>query len=123
MILLKRWLPSVILSLVIFTLSSQPGAVVSEVRVVDVVSHKTAHVVLYFLLYLSFFRAVKRAGFAALLTIIYGVTDELHQQLVPTRAGTVADIIVDAIAALSAWMFLWKYFQSLPTKLKDWLLE
>ena len=120
---LSRWLPALVVALFIFALSAQQGAVVSHVQVVDTFAHKFAHLFLYFLLCFCFYRATKNPLLSFLLTVLYGISDELHQMFVPTRAGTVTDIIVDTTAALFGAVMLWKYFQSLPKILKNWLLE
>lgn len=41
-----------------------------------------------------------RAAVAFALTVLYGVSDELHQAFVPGRAATEADIVVDAAGAV-----------------------
>lgn len=40
-----------------------------------------------------------RVAVAFALTVLYGVSDELHQTFVPGRAATEADIVVDAAGA------------------------
>jgi VanZ family protein len=47
---------------------------------------------------------------AVLLAIAYGVTDELHQAVVPGRTGRIDDLVIDALGALvgaaGAWLAL-----------------
>jgi len=44
------------------------------------------------------------------IVVVYGVFDELHQQLIPTRSMDVADLLADVVgAALGTclWAILW----------------
>ena len=50
---------------------------------------------------------VKRVLVAALLAILYGVTDELHQLFVPGRVADFSDLIADAVGATGAVFVLW----------------
>ena len=48
---------------------------------------------------------LKRAWF---LTSFYAVTDEFHQSLVPSRYGSITDVLIDSIGALLGLMaFKW----------------
>ena len=42
------------------------------------------------------------AAAAIAIAVLYGVSDEYHQSLVPGRAATVLDVVVDSAGALSA---------------------
>lgn len=42
----------------------------------------------------------KRMAFAAILSMLYAVSDELHQLLVPGRAGSVRDVMIDSTGAI-----------------------
>ena len=55
-------------------------------------------------------RARVTAGVATLaiaISTLYGVTDELHQHFVPTRAMDAGDLAADAVGALRAATALW----------------
>ena len=39
---------------------------------------------------------------AVTIAVLYGISDEYHQSLVPGRAATVMDVVVDSVGALSA---------------------
>lgn len=121
MLLIKKWLPAVIIMLFLFTSSSLPGASVSAVKSVDALAHKTTHIILYMILCLSFYRAVKNPFISVLLTILYGAFDEFHQLFTFTRSGNVIDIIVDSISAIFIGVILWKFYRILPKTLKNWL--
>lgn len=123
MLILKRWLPAIIMCLFIFVSSSLPGATVSVNGAVDWSAHKLAHFIIYFLLCLTFYRATKNISVSILLAAVYGITDEFHQTFVPTRSGSVNDLVVDSLAAISAGAVLWKLYPILPQKLKNWLSE
>ena len=123
MTVVKRWLPVALMCLFIYVSSSLPGAKVSDVGSVDVFSHKVAHLFLYFLLCLCFFRATKQIIMAVVLTVLYGITDEYHQLFVITRSGSYMDVFVDTVGALISGVVLWKFYQNLPQKLKNWLEE
>lgn len=123
MTMLKRWLPAILVCLLIFVLSSLPGATVSSNGDVDYTAHKAAHVVIYSVLCLTFYRATKSVPLAVLLTILYGFSDELHQSYVISRSGNVQDVFVDSSAALVTGFVLWKYYQFLPKPLQNWLRE
>ena len=38
-------------------------------------------------------------GFALLLAILYSATDEIHQAFVPSRIGSVVDVLIDSCGA------------------------
>jgi len=76
---------------------------------------KTGHVIGYFVLSVLLFRAwratfpqfrtpwcVPWAAAALLTTSLVAVLDEWHQTFLPSRTGTVADVILDSAAALVA---------------------
>jgi VanZ family protein len=47
-----------------------------------------------------------RAAAAWLLSVVYGVSDELHQRFVPGRTATVDDLVADALGAAAAGLVL-----------------
>jgi len=66
-----------------------------------------AHLGIYGLLFALLWRALPRApALAALLTILYGVSDELHQSTVPGRQATLFDVAVDAVGVLLAYALI-----------------
>lgn len=84
-------------------------------------ANKAAHIFLYFVLYFCFYRGTKNILLAMVLTILYALSDEFHQQFVPTRTGQLTDVLIDAVAASVAGLVLWTFYQDLPKKLKNWL--
>jgi VanZ family protein len=120
-ILLKRWLPALILCVLIFAASATPGAQVSDEFVVDFGVHKTIHLILYSALFFCFYRATKSVPLAMLFSILYGVSDEVHQTFVPTRQGSALDVLVDTLAVFISALALWKFSHKLPKTLLNWL--
>jgi VanZ family protein len=90
---------------VIFTLSSISGLRVSDDAEVDRPFRVLAHLGSYALLAALLLYAVvglRRPRSAELvlayaITVIYGLSDEIHQSFVPNRTGQVDDLAVDAI--------------------------
>lgn len=130
LIIVKRWLPSILLCIFIYCLSSLQGASVVGLLPdtkasyqTDIVVHKTIHFFIYMTLCLSFYRATKNIPLAIILASLYGITDEFHQTFVPTRSGKVFDIVVDSAGATLGGVLLWRYFPRLPQKLINWLQE
>ncbi len=120
---IKRWLPSVFWAAVIFVLSSLPGADFSEGPKTDYIIRKVLHIIEYSILCLTFYRGTKDKLISVLLTVLYSVLDEIHQTFIPTRTGRLSDIFIDGTGAIISGIILWKYFQNLPQKLRNWLLE
>jgi VanZ family protein len=78
----------------------------------SVVSDKVGHALLYFGLGALVARAfaggwfrpltVRAAAAAVLVSTLYGVSDEMHQILVPPRSVEVGDVLADAIGSAAA---------------------
>ena len=49
----------------------------------------------------------RRARNALLIVTMYAITDELHQSFVPSREGSVWDVLLDAIGGAFGLLFLW----------------
>lgn len=103
-------LPAIIWMLIIFTLSSRQRIGVSEVYWMNFAFFKSLHVIEYAILYMLILRALTsgRGGHkkhymsAFVLTVLYAISDEMHQTFVPTREGTVRDVGIDTIGAFLA---------------------
>jgi VanZ family protein len=108
------WLPVVVYMAIIFTLSSQtdPPALGP-----DTLSDKSQHLLGYVglaglvcrALAGGFPRRVSRAVAAGtlLISIGYGITDELHQMFVPNRSPELADVYADAAGAVVGLIACW----------------
>lgn len=100
-----RFLPALIWMGVIFYLSSIPNLELrGELSVYDFVLRKLAHVAEYAILYLLWRRALETHRNASLqagaITILYAISDEMHQFYVPTRDGKIADVAIDAVGVI-----------------------
>ncbi len=81
---------------------------------------KCAHLAEYAILALLLWRALRpaakpkarewrwsRAGLALAVAALYAATDEVHQSFVPSRQGSVWDVLLDTTGAALALLFLW----------------
>ena len=83
------------------------------------VVRKGSHMVEYAILVYLWFRSlcVVRERFArsvvlsVTLSVLYAASDEWHQSFVPSRDGTVTDVIWDASGAVLMAIFLWYIYQ------------
>lgn len=123
------WLPVILWMMVIFYLSSQTANDSNNLsmgltrRIYDVISvfipsleidffnhiiRKNAHFIAYFILGILSTNALylngiynKRAFSIGLsISVIYAITDEIHQLFVPGRAGRMLDVLIDSSGAL-----------------------
>ncbi|WP_354701983.1 hypothetical protein DSM112329_02328 [Paraconexibacter sp. AEG42_29] len=101
-----RWGPPLALMGVIFALSAQSD-LNSGLGTVDLIGRKIVHATEYGVLWWLWLRALdrvpavrfRRAGpqlLAAVITIAYACTDELHQSFVDGRHGTPVDVLIDS---------------------------
>lgn len=114
-----RYLPLVIGCAAIFAVSSMPRPPIPTLLLFphsDKVMHGVAYAVLGLL---SLYGARARAGGltrgakleAALVAVLWGVSDEVHQHFVPGRSTSAADLAADASGALfgvlvvGAWLW------------------
>jgi VanZ family protein len=121
------WLPVLAWMAIIFLLSSRQRLSVSETYAINFLFFKTLHVIEYAVLFLLSYRACKygsrmKPGYYGLvafsITILYAMTDEVHQLFVPTREGHIRDVIIDGIGASLAWIFLLYILPRLPKQLR-----
>jgi VanZ family protein len=100
-----RWLAVVAWAGLIFMASNQPGLAVSDDPAVDRPLRQVAHMAVYAVLTLLLAWAMsgsrptsaRTALAAGVLALLYGVTDEWHQTMVPTRHGRPEDLIWDGL--------------------------
>jgi hypothetical protein len=105
--ILHRWLPAVLMMLVIFWFSAQPGSELLFFDLVDRIIKKGGHMIGYAFLALSYWRGFDfqdgRRWFSWLLAVLFAVTDELHQAFVPNRNPSLWDVVIfDNFGALIA---------------------
>jgi VanZ family protein len=86
-----------------------PEATPAQLRAAHVAVRKLAHFGEYLVLSVLLYRALapgdgwspRAAGVALALAALYGAADELHQGLLPSRTGSVADTVIDFSGALA----------------------
>jgi VanZ family protein len=111
---LRRWTAVAIWAAAIFLQSALPSVVDTSAGVgMDKIVHMAVYALLAVLLCraLSLSPMVRRSALsivaaASLVAALYGVSDELHQALVPARCADVADGIADLVGSVLGAM-LW----------------
>ena len=107
--ILPRWLPALLLMLVIFVLSSRPGDSLPDFLAWDYVVKKASHMIGYGLLawsYLHYWQYDPKKYWLVWLTcMVYAVGDEFHQAFVPARSASVFDVLIfdNSGAILALW--------------------
>jgi VanZ family protein len=103
---LRLWLPVVAWAGLIFALSSVPD-LGTGLGGWDLALRKVAHAGEYAVLGALLVRALRRPGSAVALGVLYAVSDEVHQALVPGRMGSPLDVAIDA-AGVVLGVLLWE---------------
>nr|WP_307771913.1 VanZ family protein [Clostridium botulinum] len=74
---------------------------------------KAAHITEYFILFMLLYYAFKKTFYknlkikAAIITILYACTDELHQLFIPGREGKIRDVLIDSIGVFIGVFFIY----------------
>lgn len=123
MTFLRRWLPVILWSGVIFLFSSWETPPSPQDTLLNFLLKKTAHLFEYAILYYLLFRAINHEVcetptenvkfrklhahylYPLVFTILYAISDEIHQSFVSGRHGRAADVLIDAAAALIVMFF------------------
>jgi len=123
------WAPVVVWMIIIFLLSSRQSVTVSPEYFLNFLFFKTLHIIEYSILFALTARALYRGGrgevkrdvyvWAFIMTVVYAMSDELHQQFVPSRQGHLRDVIIDGIGAGLTWFYLVQLLPKAPKKLKN----
>lgn len=119
---LIHWLPLILWMTIIFLLSNQPKIVRFEDRATDFITGKLAHLFEYAVLYILWFRAInseltgKNWKLPMFFTVIYAISDEIHQTFVPTREGKLRDILIDALGGMIGLWLLKNIFPKVLPK-------
>lgn len=114
-----RTLPMLTFMLLIFILSGRQRTEIPDFGTWDLLVKKLAHLTAYALLMLFSYTAVGRWRTAFLITILYAISDELHQTLVPTRHGTLADVLIDTAGAALMWLIYPRWLAPRLTQLTN----
>jgi VanZ family protein len=117
----KKWIPAIVMMLVIFVSSSTKGTTIDQSSFNTEAHHIVGHFILFFLLCISYYKATKNIVYAILLSFVYALFDEFHQKYIIGRSASLFDIKVDIIGATVAGSALWKLQAFLPEKLRNWL--
>lgn len=117
------WVPAFAVMVIIFILSSRQRINVSDSKTVNFSIFKTLHMVEYAFLYFILFRAFRKTLskknqsksfiFAMVISILYAVSDEIHQSFTPTREPTLRDVTFDAIGIYLMFQYTKNYLHHL----------
>lgn len=106
---ISKWLPVFLWAGVIFALSGVEQVTVSQFFIWDFIAKKAAHVLEYTALFTLIFRSTgKKFALSFIITILYAVTDEIHQSFVPGRTAAIYDLGFDLTGVNVAAYTLWK---------------
>ena len=102
----------------IFALSAQSTLVNLNTDTEEKLFNKTAHGVVYAVLTWLWWRALSPQrqaawpvlGAALALTVLYGISDEMHQYFVPGRHARVADVLFDTSGGLAMVLLLRRFY-------------
>ncbi|MXZ00503.1 VanZ family protein [Candidatus Poribacteria bacterium] len=120
---MKYWLPSLLYMALIFAVSSmeQPPLPMPQFEwlTIDKLYHFIEYAILGGLLAWAFVKAkppiVPSAliwVLAAVISILYGASDEWHQTFVPGRFATLADWVADALGSIAGVLGIYLYYRS-----------
>jgi len=109
-VILYRWGPVAVWAGIIYWLSSWTTLPGAKVFVWDFALKKSAHMVMYAGLFYWIQRALhwrtdnRYWSVAGLLTVLYAVSDEYHQTLVPGRTGLPMDVGFDSLGTYLGYL-------------------
>lgn len=102
-----RFLPVIFWMLLIFVASSVPDLKTGE-GPPHFLFRKLVHIIEYAVLFWFWIVALGKSKSAVwwslILTVTYGILDETHQLLVPTRDGKLVDVLIDSLGATVGWL-------------------
>ncbi len=114
------WIPVIVWASCIFYMSSQTRIGIIHVYFYDFIIFKTLHMIEFGLLFFLLFRAIYATGrhktntnpllIAAIITILFSVSDEFHQLFTLTREGKVRDICIDGIGIFFMYICIKRFF-------------
>jgi VanZ family protein len=100
-----------------------PGISEQAIQRVQLGVRKCAHLTEYAILALLLYRAVRRtansppdrwcarcAAWALGLAFLYAISDEWHQSFVPSREGSVRDVLIDGVGAGLGLLLLYRWY-------------
>lgn len=95
----------------------------NDIDIVSFFVRKSAHMFLYFMLYLWIYYAMyewnlkKRNWLSLIFCFIYAISDEFHQLFVPNRSFQLTDILIDTLGSSLAYLII--FFKSKFKSLKS----
>lgn len=118
------WLPAMTWMGVIYFLSARTaGEIKSMFPFLQ--NLNPGHILAYFILSALFFFAVTKSttsrspySWSMLLSVVYGISDEYHQSLVPGRAPEIQDLMRDALGAAAALLLIYIFNKRKKQKLQ-----
>jgi VanZ family protein len=101
------FVPAFFWALLIYIFSSQQVLPSLSLSVADFIFKKTAHIVVYAILYFLIVRSFLKLNFkfekiwlkVFFICLTYAIFDEIHQSTVPGRTATVTDVGFDSLGA------------------------
>lgn len=106
-IIFNKYLPLFLWCLLIFFLSSSDQPDVGQTYWTNFIAKKLAHIVEYVILGVLSYRALGKSKIKALIfVLLYGISDEIHQSLVPSREPRIRDVFIDLIGGVFGLCFL-----------------
>ncbi len=113
---IPRWLPALVVMIVIFLLSSLPSNEVPDFGFLDSLIKNGGHFLGYALLGLTYSYALphrlsgrSKNVLVIVLALLYALSDEFHQSFVPGRSPSWIDIAVDGLGASTALFLKARY--------------
>lgn len=108
------WSPPILWMGLIFYFSSRTRISVADDYIVNFLFFKTLHVAEYAILYFLIFRSLnilkinaKRVFFYSLIiSILYAISDEIHQLFTPTREGRIRDVLIDTLGIFLMYIYI-----------------
>ena len=111
--IINYWLPPIIWMLLIFILSSRQSISIADKHLVNFLLFKFLHIIEYAILYFLLFRAFnkkksKRVSYLMpfIISLVFAAIDEIHQTFVPTREGTIRDVLIDAMGIVFMYSYI-----------------
>lgn len=108
------WSPPILWMGLIFYFSSRTRISVADDYIVNFLFFKTLHIAEYAILYFLIFRSfntlkinAKRVFFYSLtISILYAISDEIHQLLIPSREGRIRDVLIDTLGIFLMYIYI-----------------
>jgi len=108
------WLPSILWMGMIFYLSSRHSMSVADKYIFNFLFFKTLHIIEYAILYFLIFRTINslkignknRFIYSLIISVIYAISDEIHQVFVPTREGRIRDVLIDTTGIFLMYIYI-----------------